>query len=206
MTSYISNLDTCKMIAHDNIGVIEEVQPFRSGLDGNEQSSPVEVFINELFEKTTDQVKPAEENFVCEACFKRFDDPKKLMRHKKTHCQQQKLKCLHCGVYLKSRSSYSSHLQRHKNGRRFECEMCGKCFADKRDLRAHQMVHDPQAERFRCDTCGKDFSRIYSLLDHQKLHSGQADFSCVKCGKVFPKRRSLLLHERSHLLEEGTFK
>ncbi|XP_058463571.1 gastrula zinc finger protein XlCGF67.1-like [Malaya genurostris] len=208
MTTSMINLDARDSIITDNATGSEEDQSFDSQLDKKMHTSPEVVYFGDLFDTATTEptpIEPGKELFVCEVCSKHFEDQKKLIRHRKIH-SHRRLKCEYCGVYLKSKSSYSSHIQRHKNGRQFECDMCGKCFSDRRDLRAHTMVHDPQAERFRCFTCGKDFGRIYYLWDHQKLHSGEANFSCPNCKKIFSNRRSLLLHERSHLLEEDMFK
>ncbi|XP_055531864.1 gastrula zinc finger protein XlCGF67.1-like [Wyeomyia smithii] len=213
MTSNLPVQEICNEMSIDSIGGSEEIPPYQSELDSERSVPPVdsqEVLISDLFVGSmpdpSQLVGPNEANcsLVCDTCSKRFNEWRKLQRHLDCH-RQQKLKCEHCGTFLKSRSTYASHLQRHKNIGRFQCDHCDKNFAARRDLQTHLKVHDATAERFSCDICGKDFGRIYSLLDHRKLHNGATDFCCEKCGKEFTKRRHLLLHERTHLLEEEGF-
>ncbi|XP_065083829.1 gastrula zinc finger protein XlCGF7.1-like [Ochlerotatus camptorhynchus] len=202
--------DEMSEISIDSVAVNEEIETFETHTLVEEEagaSTPVdcqEILIGELFERPPSVVEghvADSAGFVCNICSKRFDEPRKLVRHVECH-SRRRFKCEQCGLFLKSRSSFNSHQQRHRNGKRFQCDVCGKGFAAARDLKNHRKVHDAQAERFRCDECGKDFGRIYSLMDHKRLHSGKEVFSCDKCDKVFPKRRNLLLHERSHLVDE----
>ncbi|XP_053688887.1 gastrula zinc finger protein XlCGF49.1-like [Sabethes cyaneus] len=207
MTNDLSVQEICGEMAIDSIGESAEIQQYQTELENERPAVPPvvdcqEVLISDLFVGPMPDPNHLDAGtLTCDTCSKRFDEWKKLQRHLECH-RSQKLKCDQCGVFLKSRSTYTSHLQRHKNVGRFECDLCNKSFAAKRDLQTHHKVHDAMAERFSCDICGKDFGRIYSLLDHQKLHNGATEFRCDKCGKIFSKRRHLLLHERSHLLEE----
>ncbi|XP_055621864.1 gastrula zinc finger protein XlCGF7.1-like [Toxorhynchites rutilus septentrionalis] len=192
----------------DGTEVSEEIETFESHLNENGETASAdcqEVLIGECFESPSAEnvslPATSEKSSICPICLKGFNESKKLLRHKECH-ERRRFKCDLCDSFLKTRSSYNSHMQRHTNGKRFECDTCRKIFAAARDLKNHQKIHDQQAERFRCELCGKDFGRIYSLLDHKKLHSGEEVFSCPKCDMVFPKRRNLLLHERSHLVEE----
>uniref|UniRef100_A0A3B5BJK4 C2H2-type domain-containing protein n=1 Tax=Stegastes partitus TaxID=144197 RepID=A0A3B5BJK4_9TELE len=55
----------------------------------------------------------------------------------------------------------------------FSCSQCGRAHG----LKMHQMVHTGERKPFRCETCGKSFNQADTLKGHQRIHTGERPFS-----------------------------
>ena len=49
-----------------------------------------------------------------------------------------------------------------------------------------------------CDICGKGFAKKENLKDHENLHSGQKPYKCKYCSSCFASKGNHRTHEKSH--------
>lgn len=72
-------------------------------------------------------------------------------------------------------TTFSSNLLRHKQRNhqitteRHECEVCGKSYKFKMDLKYHSRVHNPD-QLYYCDICHKGFPKPSKMKSHRKTH------------------------------------
>ena len=149
----------------------------------------------------------ANEQFVCEVCFKPFNYKRNLNMHICiSHTGMNELKCPVCEQKFGTRSNLKRHLmEQHKitqfdssihpdEVKVFTCMVCDSVFKRKQHLKEHEMTH-VDSEKFTCDQCGKQFSVKSSLVRHQKIHTGEREkHPCEVCRKIFLSKGSLGRH------------
>ncbi|XP_037099582.1 probable tRNA N6-adenosine threonylcarbamoyltransferase isoform X1 [Syngnathus acus] len=138
---------------------------------------------------------------VCSECGRMFAGKSALMRHLRTHGErvQSSLGCPQCELSFRCAGSLASHLRTHREERSFSCS-CGKSFAYRTALGAHQRIHQKERPHV-CAQCGKGFLYKGGLLSHMKIHSDEMPFMCSFCGKCFKRERNMKKHERCHTRE-----
>ena len=103
--------------------------------------------------------------------------------------------CKKCGKTI------SKNLKRHilyhqpKGTREFQCNRCGKSFADKIILKRHiEFVHEGVRNHM-CSDCGLKFTDKQKLIKHHKVvHQGIKEFKCDKCAREFGQKIDLRRH------------
>ena len=84
-----------------------------------------------------------------------------------------------------------THATQHKT---FVCDVCGKRFKYKHNLRKHMNTHTT-APPYVCPTCGKG---VFGCIeDHKQSHLKTKDHICSKCGNAFKFKRNLKRHGNS---------
>ncbi|XP_014672090.1 PREDICTED: zinc finger protein 335-like [Priapulus caudatus] len=77
------------------------------------------------------------------------------------------------------------------------CEVCGKTFSQKGNLRTHALVHSTQRPH-PCPHCAKAFKSDEALRRHLLTHSEVKPFACSVCDAGFCSAASLEEHEARH--------
>ncbi|XP_072219528.1 uncharacterized protein [Leuresthes tenuis] len=104
-------------------------------------------------------------------------------------------------VHSKNVDSFPKSNSKHNTDTCIRCDICGKAFEKKYQVRKHHRIHTgvkPHA----CKTCGKRFYELSVLSYHERTHTGERPYSCKTCGKSFRGSDKLVLHLRTHTGEK----
>ncbi|GMS84162.1 hypothetical protein PENTCL1PPCAC_6337, partial [Pristionchus entomophagus] len=111
-----------------------------------------------------------EKKFECEICGQKFGRRGGVRRHVQMVHLNQLHKCPYDGCDhpgYKCSKALSAHIRSvHTNIRPYECEVCGKDFVRRNDLKMHELTHTDEAT-FHC-ACGSSFRRALYLKKHQR--------------------------------------
>ena len=132
-------------------------------------------------------IKPSEKSFV--DCGKKF---KNLKCHRETAHDNIRSKCHHCNKEFKNEYSMNRHIGNVHE--KIPCSDCGRQIGA-RLMSTHMNKHE---KRFLCNVCGKGFGTKCDLRDHTNIHNGEKPYVCKFCSKSFASFGTLRMHERSH--------
>ena len=104
--------------------------------------------------------------------------------------------CQICGKNFTRKSDLKRHVDSvHRGIINFRCESCHKNFKRKSDLKRHTETIHRGSISFPCQSCGKNFSRKRDLKRHTELiHEGSINFQCQICGKNYTRKSDLKRH------------
>ena len=107
-------------------------------------------------------------NINCEECGKKFFSLMSLHYHKKQHEDSSKFYCYKCEHFIHS-NIYKKHVSISNCARNtaFRCMICGKGFAQKKNLQNHQITHTND-KKYECSLCSKRFHQKGNLNTHKK--------------------------------------
>ena len=107
-------------------------------------------------------------NINCEECGKKFFSLMSLHYHKKQHEDSSKFYCYKCEHFIHS-NIYKKHVSISNCARNaaFRCIICGKGFAQKKNLQNHQITHTND-KKYECSLCSKRFHQKGNLNTHKK--------------------------------------
>ncbi|XP_069464366.1 GDNF-inducible zinc finger protein 1 isoform X2 [Ambystoma mexicanum] len=165
---------------------------------------------NEELDKSL--TKPEDEkkkdgNFKCGTCNKEFLYEKSFLKHNKNRhgvLTEVVYRCDTCTQTFANRCNLRSHQRHvHSSERRFPCELCGKKFKRKKDIKRHILqVHEGGGERHFCQVCGKGLSSKTALRLHERTHTGDRPYGCTQCEARFSQPSALKTHMRIHTGEK----
>ncbi len=74
------------------------------------------------------------------------------------------------------------------------CPYCKKALPNADRLATHLLIYHVSKKRFHCEVCGKDFGRRDNLKRHQRNHQQELHVKCPLCEKTFARRDCLASH------------
>ena len=90
-----------------------------------------------------------------------------------------------------------NHKRMHTREKQYQCCHCGKWFAHRFILAAHQII--PIGEKpYQCNNCVIYFDQNVSMLLPYLMHTRKKPYQCSYCEKDF----SVLIHQRMHTREK----
>ncbi|EAT46046.1 AAEL002751-PA [Aedes aegypti] len=133
---------------------------------------------------------------ICEMVFKTKDE---WRNHSMNHPENQ-IVCEVCGAALKNPNSYKSHMERHEEKRKYQCEYCEYASHTLLALKAHMNVHKTDNGKKRCEICSAVFKTGSLLKRHMEGHSNERKYHCEACPARFNTNNALRNHRnRVHL-------
>ena len=132
-------------------------------------------------------------------CAQIFSVPAKMRQHLKIHTNKGYLcPVKDCSLKFSLWSECTLHAVQCKK-RQVNCDVCGKMFSERSNLKAHKKIHSEEREVFQCtyDGCGRFYTKQYNLKVHvQSFHLNIRPFVCSKegCNKRFHFQHLLRKH------------
>uniref|UniRef100_A0A336LS38 Cytosol aminopeptidase n=1 Tax=Culicoides sonorensis TaxID=179676 RepID=A0A336LS38_CULSO len=139
--------------------------------------------------------KDIDNSAVCTVCGKLYYDKYDLQLHElRMHSTDRPIACPHpgCPKRFAAKKLMNKHLKYHGE-RKHVCEICGKGFVDKNDLKNHKYRH-MDVKPLKCHLCPRTFTHKPVLETHILSHTGQNIFACEQCDKTYKWKEDLRKH------------
>ncbi|XP_019539398.2 transcription factor grauzone [Aedes albopictus] len=140
-------------------------------------------------------------DFICELCSRRFATISELRKHKRVHdltAEQLRKQCPVCNKWLKSVTSWRTHVQSHRDEGEFRCGSCDHVSVNQVALKRHiERMHSGAVRSYPCTLCGKEYSRPTTLKEHiANVHTGEPLYQCTYCEKKFFSNATMYRHKK----------
>ncbi|XP_069183199.1 uncharacterized protein [Procambarus clarkii] len=157
-------------------------------------------------DKSTKELAPGLQEFVCSECGQTFDHEhhyKKHMSHFSNQSLRDGYKCMYCSHLFKTKCARKHHHMIHKKppsicSKDNICYECGLQFSKQCKLRAHLRMFTVDSEKriFKCYFCRHSFTSEVARNRHEGIHGKDRKLPCCCCDSLFPTRYALKLHRR----------
>nr|XP_027211123.1 zinc finger protein 271-like [Penaeus vannamei] len=149
-------------------------------------------------------------SFVAEENEKRCSSEEDQAKHKESHREvthrkvARKLKrflCEVCGKTFCNKTDIKIHMRVHTKEKPYSCDICNKAFSTKKCQVLHIRVHTKEKPHT-CEFCNKAFSRKSDQVRHKRVHTKEKPYICDICSQAFSQKNSLVKHMRIHTNEK----
>lgn len=136
--------------------------------------------------------------FKCDECQKSFDFAQDLVSHSmKHHPSTPNQYCPQCKesfevITLVKHSKACIDKAKTEPNLNFQCDICGKSFANAYVFKSHKWSHLPPS--FACQLCDYKATTSGNLKIHQRVHETGHEVVCPICGKMLKHKASLSAH------------
>ena len=126
-------------------------------------------------------------NFTCKICKKGYSTINSKERHIHTvHGEVKKFECNVCGKTFGLKYELRSHIETNGKVKHQKCKFCTKEFSTFGRLSKHITKIHKRHRKYKCHSCEKSFTESRSLKMHLKtIHEAQRNYKCDSCGKKF---------------------
>lgn len=136
--------------------------------------------------------------FECTICKEKFPLKNTVREHYfKHHCGSEQQQCPHCEFACYSKCALDVHLVK-CHTKRYACEICGKMFPYKYQLKTHINAVHLNIRNHTCDVCGKSFKTRANFDTHMSRHMDVRNFRCPYCPHKSRTNHDLTVHIRRH--------
>ncbi|XP_056404914.1 oocyte zinc finger protein XlCOF28-like isoform X2 [Hyla sarda] len=133
----------------------------------------------------------------CKECDKSFSTGLELMKHKKSHKEENLFKCPFCEHETNEAEELITHVQMHCEDRPFHCDECDYSTTDSFKLTRHKRTHTGERP-FSCSVCHIKFTQKSTMEMHvlRKHTKELPKLQCPLCDTVLTGEVGLKIHIR----------
>lgn len=141
------------------------------------------------------EIKP----YACGTCERKFTVFSNLKRHMLVHSEEKHFLCHVCSKKFTFHQNLNRHIAiRHKATPESDKQVNTQSVDEKLMyiIRFNQPI---DGKRFECEICGKTFTEIGNIKRHVLVHTGEMPFACEICNKKFRLKQNLKRHSVRHV-------
>lgn len=184
------------------------------------ESCPKKFYKKSGLERHILTVHQKQKNFVCDVCDRAFGEKSLLLRHTRRHLATKT--SFYCTICKKYVDEIKGHYDSVHKDLPHKCEHCHRRFLQRREWNNHVTTRHTKFRSFLCQLCGKGFVEKYQLKRHFRCHINvdgvneddvmklienidktiskdkRRSFNCKFCDKKFKRKQAI----ENHLIRE----